>query len=125
MNIEKIKQLRILYVEDEKDLQKVIANFLFSLVEKIDVADNGEEAYELYVKNNYNVIITDINMPKLNGIDLIKKIRETNSSIPIIVTTAYNEKKYLEELNEIGMSEYLMKPLDVTILVERLVKVSP
>lgn len=125
IDISGVKKLKVLYVEDEIELQNVIVDFLKTLVFKVDACFNGLEALELFSLNKYDVIITDINMPKLNGIDLIKKIRESNNKIPIIVTTAYNEDSYLEQLKRIGISEYIMKPLDIMLLLKALVNIEP
>ena len=66
------------------------------------------------------MIITDINMPKLNGIELIKKVRLGNKDIPIIVTSAYSDNDYLKDVKDLGISSYLINPLDFEYLIKNI-----
>ncbi|NQY54755.1 MAG: response regulator [Campylobacteraceae bacterium] len=117
-NIDKFKNLKIIYVEDELDLQKVVVSFLFDIVNRIDYFSNGLEALDAFSENEYDLIITDINMPRLNGLELIKKIRLKNKDIPIIITTAYDDPNYIEEIKNLGASSYVLKPLDFSELID-------
>lgn len=118
MQTEKLKNLRVLYVEDELDLQEVVASILIELVGTIDYFSNGIDALNSFKNNQYDLIITDINMPKLNGIELIKKVRLENKDIPIIVTSSYSDNDYLKDVKDVGMSSYLIKPLNFEYLIK-------
>ena len=118
MQTEKLKNLRVLYVEDELDLQRIVASFLIELVGTIDYFSNGLDALNSFKNNQYDLIITDINMPILNGIELIKKIRVLNKEIPIIITTAYNDNDYIKDAKDVGMNSYLLKPLNFEYLIQ-------
>ncbi len=122
MDIEILKNISVLYVEDELDLKDVTENFLSNIIGKVVSHDNGLDALHCFNEENFDIVITDINMPKLNGVELIKEIKKVNPNIPIIVTTAYNNEQQLQELYDAGMDEYIMKPIDLMQLVEKIVE---
>ncbi|MDD2791150.1 MAG: diguanylate cyclase [Sulfurimonas sp.] len=113
-----LASLRVLYVEDDKNTQEEIAFFLESFVSKLYLASDGEEGYQAYLDYMPDLIITDIQMPKMNGIEMVKKIRETDMQIPIIITTAYNETEYLLNAINTGVDRYLLKPVNFIALSE-------
>ncbi len=119
-NIDILKNITILYAEDEADLRDVTSSILKSFTKNQYIATNGKEAYELFLKyeDEIDLIITDINMPVLNGLDFIKKLKETNLNIPVIVTTAFSNKEYLLEAIDIGVDKYVLKPIDITKLLQ-------
>ena len=119
MNVEAIKSLKILYVEDDIKLLDITSKTLSTIVSKIDSSFNGKVGLELFNTNEYDLVITDLEMPIMNGIDMIHNIRKTNETIPIIVTTAYGEHtKDVQELNSIKNVRYIMKPVDVMLLMK-------
>jgi len=101
----------LLYVEDDLELQNETKESLENFFGKIITASNGEEGYELFFDNNIDVILADINMPELNGIKMIKLIREQDSNIPIAVISAFTDTDYLLESIELTLTKYLIKPL--------------
>jgi len=106
-----LKSSSLLLVEDEISLRESFSKLLSLYVEKIYHASDGEEAYKIYSSKQPNIIITDVKMPKLNGIDLIKKIRKENQSIPIVITSAYTDSKFLLEAIKLSLVEYVVKPM--------------
>jgi len=111
------KQLTVLYVEDNKDTRE-ITGMLFSevfgcVVEAID----GEDGLTKFNEQNFSLIISDINMPKMNGIEMVKKIRESNVSMPIIISSAYT-KESMEEVEALNIQGYLTKPMELEKLFE-------
>lgn len=88
---EKILQLTLLYVEDEDIARLSIGGFLRRKVEELLLASNGSEGLQLYQQKRPAVVITDLEMPIMNGMEMIKKIRELDRDIPIIITTAYDD----------------------------------
>ena len=119
-NISILKNITILYAEDEKDLREVTHQILKGFTKKQYVAQNGQEGLELFKEheNEIDLIITDVNMPILNGLDMIKEIKKININIPIIVATAFSNKEYLLEAIDIGVDKYVLKPVDVSKLLQ-------
>ncbi|MCF6173956.1 MAG: response regulator [Campylobacteraceae bacterium] len=101
----------ILLAEDEQNVAKSFKKVLLLYVKEVFVAGDGEEAFELYTKKNPDIVITDIKMPKINGLEFIKKIREKNQEIPIIVTSAYADQDFLLESIKLSLVEYVIKPI--------------
>jgi len=119
MNIELIKTLKVLYVEDEIALRDITSSSIESIISKLVVADNGKEGLEKFTNDQFDLIITDLSMPVMDGITMIKEIRKINSTIPIVVTTAFgSQNEEVEKLKDIGMSAYIMKPVDVMKLLQ-------
>ncbi|WP_373034565.1 response regulator [Sulfurimonas sp.] len=104
--------IKVLYVEDDDNIREEIRDFLGRFFPSIDLAGNGEEGLELYKNGNYDIVISDINMPKMNGIEMIHAIKEINEEQKIIVTSAYNEPKYLVELIDSGVDKFVLKPFN-------------
>ncbi len=123
MNIELIKTLKVLYVEDEIILRDTTCNSLNSILKEVVVADNGKEGLEKFKNDKFDLIITDLSMPVMSGTEMIMAIREIDKTIPIIITTAYGSQNIeVQELSKIGMTDYVMKPVDVMKLVETIDK---
>ena len=98
--IEKLQSLTLLYAEDEEGIRKNIADSLGYYVKEVLEASNGQEAYELYVQKKPDIIMTDIHMPILNGIEFVRKVRETDKTTPIIMITAHTIKSiYSKQLS--------------------------
>jgi len=120
--LEKLQQLSILYAEDEVGIRQNIADSLSYYVKEVIEASNGAEAFELYEQKKPDIILSDIHMPILNGIDFVKKVRQTNRDIPIVMITAHTDKKYLLEAVELHMEKYIVKPIELESLFEVLEK---
>nr|WP_240332190.1 response regulator transcription factor [Sulfurospirillum tamanensis] len=110
------KNLSLLYAEDDPFFLKETQEIFKELFAHVDTASNGEEALAVYqnFKTNtgkyYDLVVTDINMPKMNGIELIKTIYTCNPDQSIIVISAHSESKYLLELINMGIEQFLLKP---------------
>ncbi|WP_263832590.1 EAL domain-containing protein [Sulfurospirillum oryzae] len=118
--------LRILYVEDDVVLRENTVALLLDLFAEIDEATDGVEALKLYneKENGYDIIITDLNMPHMNGMDLIRSIQAINPKQPIIVVSAHNETEYFLESIRNNINGYILKPIDFDQLIETLYKVA-
>ena len=116
-----MENLTILVVDDEARMRKLIKDFLVKNNFNILEAEDGEKALEIYNKNknNINLILLDVMMPKVDGWSVLKKIREENKSMPIVMLTAKAEEQ--DELLgfELGVDEYISKPFSPKILVAR------
>jgi diguanylate cyclase (GGDEF)-like protein/PAS domain S-box-containing protein len=115
--------LNVLYVEDDAITREALLEFLTEVTKKVYTAEDGKKALKIYEKENIDVLITDIKMPEMNGFELIKKIREKDRDIPVIVTTAYDEVDYLVECIELGVNHFLLKPIETDKLYEILKKI--
>ena len=111
MNKKEFKNIKILYVEDEDNIRENAVFYLKRLFDIVFEAKDAFEALEIIEQKNPHIIITDINMPKLNGLELIKNIRKKDSKIAIIVLSAYTKTDYLLEAIELGLVKYLVKPI--------------
>ena len=111
---------KVLYAEDEKGIRKHISEVLELFFDTVVSVEDGLEAtYEMDV-NRYDVLMFDICMPHLDGLSAIKKIREKDKKIPIIILSAHAEKEYLWNAVELKISKYLIKPYDTYDLKEAL-----
>lgn len=107
------KNLSVLYAEDEDFLRENIKEALeFMLIDVVAVS-NGEEAYEKYLELKPDIVIADIEMPILNGLKLVEKIRRDDKHTQIIITTAYEDTSYLIKAVELHLVKYLLKPLNI------------
>jgi len=124
MNRELLKEISILYVEDEKDVREFTAKLLATLVKKVFVAQNGLEGLETFKENQKNIdlIVSDINMPKMDGLEMCKQIKAINKDIPLVITSAYNDPSFLKKAIDIGVSTYAMKPIDLYQLIDSIIK---
>lgn len=115
----KLRFLKLLFVEDEKDLITIISDTLKKLQANFVTASNGKEALEVLAQNSdVDIIITDINMPVMNGLELIAEIRKTNKQIPILIMSAHTENEYVKNAEELGVTNYLLKPFDFIKFIE-------
>ncbi len=112
----------ILVAEDNFINQEIILGLLENSKIEIDIAQDGEEAIELHKKNNYNIILMDIQMPILDGYSASKEIRKTDKEIPIIAITASAMKEDIDMSIKSGMNDHLNKPIDVKKLYEILLR---
>jgi DNA-binding response OmpR family regulator len=101
----------ILLAEDEERLRESFQRVLLLYVSEVYSAKDGEEAYTLYKKHRPDIVITDIKMPKINGLELVKMIRLKDAETPIVVTSAYTDQDFLMELIKLSLVEYLVKPV--------------
>ncbi|WP_309496780.1 EAL domain-containing protein [Sulfurovum sp.] len=124
MNFDDLREITVLYVEDEDILRDNIADMLQDVCKGVFTASNGEEGYKLFLeKQEYiNVIISDIQMPKLSGIEMSRKIKAETLDIPIIITTAFSDAKYLYESINVGIDAYTEKPVDMMHLLQTIQK---
>ena len=118
------KNFKVLYVEDDVLVQKVMAEYLRQLFLEVQTANNGVEGLDAYKKTKFDIVITDLSMPKMNGIEMLKIIRKENSEQALLITTAHNEPEYMVEAIKIGVDGYIIKPFDYGQLNYELFKIS-
>lgn len=116
----KIKQSVILYIEDDEITRENIASYLQRQCDSLFVAKDGLEGWELYCEHSPDIVITDIEMPNLNGIELSKRIRKDSNTTQIIITTAYTTQEYLMHAVNLHLIQYLIKPISLPKLTSAL-----
>lgn len=112
--------MRILYVEDEKYLAEAVIHLLKKEKINVDWAADGEEGLELALKPNYDVIVLDIMLPKLSGLDILQTVRGRGIKTPIIMLSALNEVEDKIKGLDYGADDYLAKPFKTAELIARL-----
>lgn len=122
-----LKKLNILYVEDDLHVREALEDALKKIFKNAYIAVDGHDAIEQYnelreKKVRVDVIVSDINMPKINGIKLLEYIREVDSAIPFIFTSAHSEVDYLLRAIELDATDYLLKPIDLPVLMDKINK---
>jgi CheY-like chemotaxis protein len=102
----------VMYVEDNLATQKLIKKILHRHCKEVFVANDGVEGLALYKKIHPDIVLSDIVMPNMNGIEMSEKIKELNPKQIISLFTAYNEPEFKEKALELQIDAYIMKPLD-------------
>ncbi|EEA8517328.1 response regulator transcription factor [Campylobacter jejuni] len=107
------KELIILVVEDEIKTRESLINVLSERFSKVIGAQNGDEGLKKFKKFKPDLVITDIAMPIMDGLDMAREIKEISDDVPIVVLSAYSEKERLLSSIDIGIDKYLIKPVDI------------
>lgn len=111
MKGEKIRDVSILLAEDEKELREMLQEYLQLFFSRVYAAASGDEAYDIYKQKKPNIILTDISMPRLDGLEMIGKIRESDKETRIIVMSAHSEQEKLLLAIKLHLESYLIKPI--------------
>lgn len=117
------KNYSVLYVEDDENLSQSVGEMLDSMFKDVEFAKDGLEALEMFNTSSYDIIITDIVMPRMNGIELIDNIRKINLSIPILILSAFEDTSNFLKTIKLGIDGYLLKPLELDQFIVTLHKV--
>lgn len=115
-----MKQNRILLVEDEKKLSSMLSFGLSEHAYSVQVADDGPSALNLYKSSSYNLVLLDVNLPGINGYEICRKIRKTNTDIPIVMLTALSTLSNKIEGYKAGADDYISKPFEFKELVMKI-----
>ncbi len=115
-------EMRVLMVEDDLIIQQQLKMFLLRFFGHVDTAEHGVAALELYNRHSYDLIITDLTMPLMGGIELSANIRSVNPDQKILVVSAHSESDKLIELINIGVDGFLLKPIDMNHILQILTR---
>lgn len=109
--------LNVLYVEDDKDLREETTTLFKMLFKNIDTAEDGEIGLDKYNENAYDLVISDVNMPNMNGIEMCKSIKEVNPEQKISIVSAHDESAILMDLIKAGADGFILKPMHMDDLI--------
>ena len=114
-----LKRLKALYVEDDDSIRKELSGLLGNFFGKVYSAQNGKVGLEMYLENrdDIDVVLSDINMPEMTGIEMMNKIREVDSKLPVMFATAYSDNEFLSEAIKLRVYDYIIKPIDIRNLL--------
>jgi len=109
----KNSDLKILYVEDEPSARELLSGFIKRFCGTLHLAENGEEGLKLYKEHGADIVISDIKMPKMSGLDMVEEMKKINSGQLVIFTTAHIDSEYLFKAIELQVDGYVSKPVDL------------
>ncbi|QOY55303.1 response regulator [Candidatus Sulfurimonas marisnigri] len=129
MNInERLKKeaqyLSVLYVEDEEDTRKQISQILELFFQKVFIAKDGLDAIEVYRYSKADLVMTDLTMPNMDGLTMVKEIKKINNNQHVIILTAHNSSENLMETIDLQLDGFLLKPIKMDKMLELLLKIS-
>jgi DNA-binding response OmpR family regulator len=111
---------KVLYAEDERGIRQNIAEILELFFQKVVEVGDGKEALQEAMQGSYDILMFDISMPNMDGLEAIKQIRKHNKKIPIIILSAHTQQEYLWRAVELKITKYLTKPYDKSTLIKAL-----
>jgi len=127
MNLESVEQIRvlgsslnILYAEDDSLIREQVESLLKRIFVNVDSVSNGEEAYLLYQSKEYDIVLTDLAMPKLDGLELSKKIMSDNPQQQIMIISAHRDVDQLVKLIDLGVSAFILKPINIQKFIQKI-----
>ena len=118
-----LSQLKILFVEDDENIREQMQIFMRKRTGKFLVAKNGLEGFNLYLENSPDLVISDLKMPIMDGLEMTDRIRKLNKGCPIIITTAFSDVDTILKAVDISIDKYMLKPINAFELVETMIEV--
>ena len=115
---EKAKNMSVLYIEDEEFLRNSTASMLNKLFQNVEVAVDGKDGLDKYLHNKYDIVITDVSMPNMNGLELISNIQKNNLHQEIIIMSAHTESKFTDQTKTANVAGYIYKPVEINQMIE-------
>ena len=114
-----LKKLKLLYVEDDDTVRADLSSLLSNFFDTVYTAKDGQEGLTLYQneQKDIDVIVADINMPIMNGIQMLQEIRKFDKDVPVILATAYSDNEFLVDAIKLKVWEYIIKPIDIRNLM--------
>lgn len=119
-----LTQLKILYVEDDDSTREALKQFLRKKAGKVVTASDGEEGFRKYEEEKPDIIIADLLLPKLNGMEMLRKIRAAGGKCPVVITSSVEETSTILDAVDVGIVKYVVKPIVLDNLISVLNKVA-
>ena len=123
-DINVLKNIKVLYVEDEPITRKQVCRFLSKRVGKVIEAENGRDGIEKFIEYKPDIIITDLIMPYMDGIEMMEKLRTEGFDCPFIITSALSDSSTILETVDLKIEKYMIKPIDAEMLVKNLTQIA-
>ncbi len=123
-DINVLKNIKVLYVEDEPITRKQVCRFLSKRVGKVIEAENGKDGIKKFIEYKPDIIITDLIMPYMDGIEMMKELRTEGFNCPFIITSALSDSSTILETVDLKIEKYMIKPIDVDMLVKNLTQIA-
>ena len=123
IQLNKLENITILYVEDDDEIRSIFVSILENFCDQLYVAEDGVEGLALYKEQSIDIIISDINMPRMNGLEMYQQIQEIDPDAKIIITSAYSDSEFLIQAISLGVTEYVLKPINFKLLFEKVNKI--
>lgn len=117
-----IKNLTLVYIEDETSIRENLLSTLEILFKKVDAFEDANDALKYFRDNHVDMVLSDINLPTISGLEFAEQIRKKNHQIPIILLTAHTDKEYLLQATKLKLINYLTKPVSFDELLEALLE---
>lgn len=108
--------LKLLIVDDQKGIRRLLTEVFSEYGYEIESCGNGTKALELIPVFKPDLVIMDVKMPGMNGIDVLKKVREKDKDIRVIMMTAYGDQHYIDQADNLGVARFIIKPFDLNEL---------
>ena len=124
MRNKKLKKLKVLLVEDEENLATLLKDAIGDNFHSFTIASDGIEGLKLFSSISPDIVITDITMPKMTGLEMGEKIKKLNNRVPLIILSAFSDTKKLLNAIDIGVVKYFIKPFDPDELLEYISSIS-
>ncbi len=122
--MDELKSLQVLYVEDDDATRAVFSKFLRLRVGRLTAASSGEEGLQKFQGYKPNLLIVDLIMPGMSGLDMIGEIRKSDKECPILITSTVNEINTVLEAVDLGIVHYIVKPIDTDDLQKKLLGIA-
>jgi len=116
------QNLKLLYVEDNTNAREATSILLEDFFDSIELATDGEEGLQKFKDSHFDMVITDINMPNMTGMQMAKRIREIDQFVPILLLSAYPLKQFEEEIIKLNINGFLLKPLMLDEFITQIFK---
>jgi CheY-like chemotaxis protein len=114
-------KLNILYADDDPFIRKAVSKFFKNIFNEVTIVEDGTEAIEKYKSNKYDIIFLDINMPKMDGLEVGKYIKEHDIAQKVVFITAFDEVEYIKKAMEINADEYIYKPIKEEEFINKII----
>ena len=121
---DRAKYFNVLYVEDQEDINFFTTSILKNFFKSVHNLTNGKEGLNAFEKGKYDIVISDIQMPIMTGLEMIKEIKKIDPDIISVVTTAFSDEKFFMESIALGVDKYVIKPIEPNTLIKTLSEVT-
>lgn len=116
------QHIKILYVEDDSSIRSVMSEYLKKFFKTVAVGNDGLEGLAEYKNNDFDIVITDLSMPNMSGLEMLREIKKINENQSVLITSAHNEPEYMTGAIKLGIDGYILKPFDFKQLNQELYK---